>query len=192
MSLVPWGWNDPFWDRPSRIWDVERPSKFWDIDRPSRYWDIDWPPRVRDIDDWWSRDIRSLFKLPDYVRKSLPLPFQDLDSGAKVNYDKDKFEVNVDVQQFAPHEITVKTSGNTITVEGKHEEKQNGNAFVSNNFIRRYVLPQGHDVNQAVSNLSSDGILTITAPRIDRPSIGERSLPILKTGRPARAIEHKK
>lgn len=46
------------------------------------------------------------------------------DSGSTITQDKDKFQVILDVQQFAPGEITVKTTGNSIVVEGKHDEKQ--------------------------------------------------------------------
>lgn len=188
MSLVPRG-LDPIWDRPSRFWDIDRPSRYWDIDRPSRFWELERPSRLWDIDDWFNREVRSLFKVPDYVNRSVSSALQE--SGAQVNYDKDKFEVNVDVQQFAPHEISVKTSGNTITVEGKHEERNNGNSYISKNLVRQFVLPQSHDVNQAISNLSTDGVLTITAPRIVQPSIGQRTLPIIKTGLPSKAITFK-
>lgn len=55
--------------------------------------------------------------------------------------DKEKFQTNLDVQQFSPNEITVTTVDNTIVVEGKHEEKQDEHGFVSRHFVRRYVLP---------------------------------------------------
>lgn len=54
--------------------------------------------------------------------------------------EQDKFQVNLDVQQFTPNEITVKTVDNAIVVEGKHEEKQDEHGFVSRHFVRRYVL----------------------------------------------------
>lgn len=55
--------------------------------------------------------------------------------------DKDKFQINLDVQQFTPNEITVKTVENAIVVEGNHEEKQDEHGFISRHFVRRYVLP---------------------------------------------------
>lgn len=46
------------------------------------------------------------------------------DTGSTVTVDKEKFQANLDVQQFKPDEITVKLTGeNSVTVEGKHEEK---------------------------------------------------------------------
>lgn len=53
------------------------------------------------------------------------------DSGSTVNVEKDKFQVILDVQQFTPDEITVKTNDQFIIVEGKHEEKQDEHGFVS-------------------------------------------------------------
>ena len=53
------------------------------------------------------------------------------DSGSTVNVEKDKFQIILDVQQFTPDEITVKTNDKFIIVEGKHEEKQDEHGFVS-------------------------------------------------------------
>ncbi|KAF7274330.1 lethal (2) essential for life isoform X1 [Rhynchophorus ferrugineus] len=95
----------------------------------------------------------------------------------------DKFEVILDVQQFAPEEITVKTSGNSIIVEGKHEEKQDEHGFISRHFVRRYILPNENDIEEVVSSLSSDGILTVTAPKkSDKPKNTDRVVPIQQTG----------
>ncbi|XP_060536255.1 protein lethal(2)essential for life isoform X1 [Cylas formicarius] len=96
---------------------------------------------------------------------------------------KDRFEVILDVQQFAPNEITVKTSGNSIIVEGKHEEKQDEHGFISRHFVRRYLLPGDHDIEEVISSLSSDGILTVTAPKkSDKPKNTDRVVPIQQTG----------
>lgn len=177
MSLVPWAFRDPFFVEPYNR------SSFWD--RPSRIWDID---RF----DPWDREFRELTRLPEYLRRNFDSLISDSD--AKVAFDKDKFQVNVDVQQFAPHEITVRTTGdNTITVEGKHEERPDEHGFIQRQFVRRYVLPKGHDVNHVQSNLSSDGVLTITAPRTDQhQAIGYRTVPIQRTGAPSKAVQFKK
>jgi len=111
------------------------------------------------------------------------------DAGSTVRADKDKFHVDLDVQQFTPEEITVKTTGNnTITVEGKHEEKQDEHGFISRQFLRRYVLPEGHDASNVVSNLSSDGVLSISAPRVDQVNNEHRPIPIQQTGVPIKAV----
>ena len=74
-------------------------------------------------------------------------------------------QVVLDVQQFSPSEITVKTSDNTVIVEAKHEEKQDEHGYVSRHFIRRYVLPKDIEVKDVMSTLSSDGVLTVVAPK---------------------------
>jgi len=74
-------------------------------------------------------------------------------------------QVILDVQQFSPDEITVKTIDNQVIIEAKHEEKQDEHGYISRQFVRRYVLPSSHDLANVTSTLSSDGVLTITAPR---------------------------
>uniref|UniRef100_A0A182QMN6 SHSP domain-containing protein n=1 Tax=Anopheles farauti TaxID=69004 RepID=A0A182QMN6_9DIPT len=77
----------------------------------------------------------------------------------------ERLQINLDVQQFTPHEITVKTVNNSVVVEGKHEERQDEHGYISRHFVRRYVLPDDHDPKDVISSLSSDGVLTIVAPR---------------------------
>lgn len=76
-----------------------------------------------------------------YIRPWRNTALQKQDSGSTLNVDKDKFTVILDVQQFTPNEITVKTTDKFIIVEGKHEEKQDEHGFVARQFTRRYVLP---------------------------------------------------
>lgn len=115
-----------------------------------------------------------------------------LDTGSTVSYDKNHFRANLDVQQFKPEEITVKLTGeNELTIEGKHEEKEDEHGFISRHFIRKYVLPKNCDTNQLQSKLSSDGILTITAPTIGK-EIEHKEIPIQMTGKPVKGVEEKK
>lgn len=78
---------------------------------------------------------------------------------------KDQFKVNLDVQQFKPEEINVKLVDDFLVVEGKHEEKQDQHGFISRQFTRRYKLPANVNPEAIQSHLSSDGILSITAPK---------------------------
>lgn len=107
------------------------------------------------------------------------------DHGSVIKRNKSGFHVNLDVQQFAPEEISVKVSGeNTITVEGKHEEKEDDHGLISRHFIRKYTIPKGHDINKVASKLSSDGVLTITAPKVQDDTTGFREIVIEQTGVP--------
>ncbi|KAI5645073.1 hsp20/alpha crystallin family domain-containing protein [Phthorimaea operculella] len=105
-----------------------------------------------------------------------------LESG-KVSSDDEKFQVNVDVQHFSPDEINVKVVDGHILVEGKHEEKRDQHGYVSRQFVRRYALPEGCLPDAVESKLSSDGVLTVTAPKVlALPSTGEKIIPIQHTG----------
>ncbi|EAT34414.1 AAEL013338-PA [Aedes aegypti] len=120
-------------------------------------------------------------------RHSSLAPRQDI--GSTIHADKDKFQINLDVQQFSPTEISVKASDNSIIIEGKHDEKQDDHGFISRHFVRRYMLPPGHDSNQIKSTISSDGILTISAPKkAIMDSAGQKTIPIVQTGQPLKKI----
>jgi crystallin alpha B len=96
------------------------------------------------------------------------------------------FQVNLDVQQFKPNELTVKTVNDYVVVEGKHEERQDEHGFISRQFQRRYKIPADIDPDTVVSQLSSDGVLTISAPKKALPeSANERVVPITHTQAPA-------
>lgn len=101
--------------------------------------------------------------------------------GSSIKLDKDKWQVNVDVQHFSPEEITVKTADGFIIVEGKHEEKQDEHGFISRQFTRKFKLPEGTNPDAVESKLSSDGVLTVSAPT-KAVSSGERAVPITHTG----------
>ncbi|XP_050669827.1 protein lethal(2)essential for life-like [Leptidea sinapis] len=110
--------------------------------------------------------------------------------GSSIKADKDKFQINLDVQHFAPEEISVKTADGFLVVDGKHEEKQDEHGFISRSFTRRYQLPEGIDEASLTSKLSSDGILSISAPlQVPPKSSNERIVPIIQTGPVKKQIE---
>ncbi|XP_001661006.2 protein lethal(2)essential for life-like [Aedes aegypti] len=108
------------------------------------------------------------------------------DTGSNVHAADDKFEINLDVAQFKPEEVSVKLSGHCITVEGKHEEKEDDHGVVMRQFVRRYTVPEGHDLDRIGSSLSSDGVLTVT---VQKTTAAEpqalRDIPVVQTGEPA-------
>ncbi|CAH2060791.1 unnamed protein product, partial [Iphiclides podalirius] len=101
---------------------------------------------------------------------------------SSIKFDKDKWQINIDVQHFAPDEITVKTADGFIVVEGKHEEKKDEHGFVSRQFTRRFKLPDDINPDAIESRLSSDGVLTVVAPAKVNLLKGERVVPICHTG----------
>ncbi|XP_018576297.1 alpha-crystallin A chain-like [Anoplophora glabripennis] len=164
MSLLPWFEDSPLY-------------------RP-RYQVSTW----RDPEDYLTR---SLLRYPLEEIRNLSSLLQD--TGVSVSSDKDKFQANVDVAQFKPEEISVKITGdNVVTVEGKHEEKEDEHGYISRHFVRRYVLPENCNIKEVKSKLSSDGVLTITAPKVsEEKAIEHREIPITKTGQPVKRVEQK-
>lgn len=99
---------------------------------------------------------------------------------------KDDFQVVLDVQQFEPHEIEVKIVDDCLVVTAKHEDKRDEHGWVSRQFVRRCKLPEDSNIEQLTSRLSSDGLLTIIAPK-KRPlkeEETERTIQIERTGKP--------
>lgn len=139
------------------------------------------PLRMLEHQTRMAEELFSMAFPTTYYRRK---PFIEVaeDNTECVIHDKDKFQVKMDVQNFTPQEISVKSvDGNSIVIEGKHEEKQDDKGFISRQFVRRFVLPNGHDMKDVVSSLSSDGILTITAPR-KGDNLQERVISITHTG----------
>jgi len=114
--------------------------------------------------------------------------FPDVDKTgvSEIQYDKDKYQVMLDVQHFKSEEINVTTANNAITIKGHHEEKQDHHGHISRSFTRRYVLPEDIKVENLECNLSTDGVLTLKAPRLNAIKDGPgRAIPIVATGKPA-------
>nr|WKR20130.1 heat shock protein HSP22.3 [Agrotis ipsilon] len=173
MSIVPLMFRDWWdeWDRPSRLLDQHFGMGL---------------KRDELLSSLSTLPTNSLFRNSYFRPWRTNLTRQE--SASTINLTKDKFEVILDVQQFTPEEITVKATNNSVVVEGRHEEKQDEHGFISRQFTRRYILPGSYDVQDLVSTLSSDGVLTITAPKRPPPNQGERLVPITKTG-PAKQPE---
>lgn len=102
----------------------------------------------------------------------------------------DDFTVSLDVQHFTPEEINVKVVDNFLEIEARHEERPDEHGFISRYFKRKYALPEGYNTENIVSKLSSDGVLTIRAPKIQEGP-KERLIPIIHTG-PHKAVEPQK
>ncbi|MCI4394607.1 hypothetical protein PGIGA_G00170630 [Pangasianodon gigas] len=111
----------------------------------------------------------SFFRWPSWVDSGL----------SEMKMEKDRFTINLDIKHFAPEELAVKICGDYIEVHAKHEDRQDDHGFVSREFLRKYRVPAGVDPASITSSLSSDGVLTITAPR--KPSDApERSIAITR------------
>jgi crystallin alpha B len=155
----------------------------------NHYWDVwDWPQSIfgqhfgtdlNEFDNW-------LGPRGQLVAKT---------GASQVNNDSNKFEIKLDCSHFKPEEITVKTIGNNVVINGKHEEKLDKHGWVQREFTRRYALPEGCEVEKVVSNLSPKGILSIEAPKKPLPPLkeNERVIPIaIESGEHHKAVRGKK
>jgi len=113
--------------------------------------------------------------IPDDLRtKWNPITRQDSQNEViKVKQSDDKFEVTLDVPQYKPEELKVTVINNILSIEGAHNEskkesKDEDGSFASSvmrQFSRKWTLPPNCDPDKVQSNLSSDGILMVTAPK---------------------------
>merc|ERR1712117_657152 len=96
----------------------------------------------------------------------------DMSPKAKVSYDADKFQVEFNVQDYTPEELSIKTEGDVLIVLAEHETWSKTRAsFVSKQFEQRFSLPSGVKPEKISSSLSKDGFLPVTAPRDQQPAI---------------------
>nr|QNJ44851.1 sHSP22 [Agasicles hygrophila] len=175
MSMIPFLLGDSYFNRPSRILD----QHFGDI---LELQDLLEPVNVP----------RMLLRYPAGYVRNWKSASSARDVGSTVDYGKDQFLANLDVQQFKPEEISVKLTGDhSITIEGKHEEKADEHGLIYRHFKRTYSLPKEYDVSKIESKMSLDGVLTISAPRINEDQIQYKTIPITQTGEPAKVAEKK-
>lgn len=157
------------------------PALFWDSPLTRRRSLFD----VHPADIWRHPDPFELMFPSSRFNDLLKWPVYELVDQSQVNPNKD-FQVSFDVRQFAPNEITVKIVDDSIVVEAQHEERSDDNqeSYVSRHFTRRYVLPEDYNINDVVSTLSSDGILTVKAPLkpVEERAKNVREIPVQKTG----------
>lgn len=103
--------------------------------------------------------------LPNLGTDSLRSALSSFDCYEKTPHiGKDGFQVSMDVQHFAPNEISVTVVDNYVVVDAKHEERRDNHGYISRQFVRRNLLPKGFEAEDVVSTFSSDGVLTIRAP----------------------------
>lgn len=107
-------------------------------------------------------------------QRSSQMDDRELSPRAQVTIDADKLQVEFNVQEYKPEELSIKTEGDVLVVLGKQEVKDGGQTFVSKQFEQRFSLPSGAKPENISSALSKDGVLTVTAAR-DPPAIKGRS-----------------
>lgn len=156
MALTTWKSTENLYDEPWRrdLLPYWRSSSLWkdDLDLYPRNW-LQSPWRYGDF-ELRTREVewRRLDEINDFV--------QTWDKKGK----RDGIKVCIDVRDYKPSEITVKTTPYSVIIEGRHEESFGIRRFVSRQFTRRYSLPYAYDGDRVTSEISPSGFLTIKAP----------------------------
>ncbi|XP_041053616.1 heat shock protein beta-1 [Carcharodon carcharias] len=166
------------WHYPGRIFD-----QFFGMPAFPHDWATDWH-------GMWPGYMRpSLAAIPaatpepaaaDTVAPSAPeggLSRQQSTGISEIKVTSDKWRVNLDVNHFAPEEITVKTKDGYVEINGKHEERQDEHGFISRCFTRKYLLPPETDPAIVSSTLSPSGVLTVEAP-MKKPALQSSEITI--------------
>merc|ERR550525_1765876 len=102
----------------------------------------------------------------------------------KVDEDDVKMELRINASDYKPEELKVSVQSGRLLVEGKHEEKkEDGSAYVQKCFYRSFTLPKEAEADKIVSNLTSEGVLVVTAPK-SAPTIERSNLLIVMSNSP--------
>uniref|UniRef100_A0A8C2IQ41 Si:dkey-1k23.3 n=1 Tax=Cyprinus carpio TaxID=7962 RepID=A0A8C2IQ41_CYPCA len=128
---------------------------------------------------------------PGYLRTSMFTPFapapgqrmsklrREMSGGvSEVVGEMCKWKISLDVNHFAPSEITVKIQDGLLVVAGKHEEREDEHGYIARCFTRKYILPGGVEAESLQSFLSADGTLTVEATSPSIPLPADVNIPI--------------
>ncbi|XP_037777055.1 protein lethal(2)essential for life-like [Penaeus monodon] len=79
--------------------------------------------------------------------------------------EEEKHKVVLDVHDFKSGDVKVRVEDNQVVVEGR-VEKEEGDFKSMKSFCRRFNFPGEVNMEAVTSAMSSDGVLTVTAPKI--------------------------
>jgi crystallin alpha B len=72
----------------------------------------------------------------------------------------------------------VTTVGQQLVIEGKHEEKSDEHGQIERHFVRKVLLPKDVHADKVVSHLTSEGVLTVSVPKLALNAPQSRTVPI--------------
>uniref|UniRef100_A0A914Y9L7 SHSP domain-containing protein n=1 Tax=Panagrolaimus superbus TaxID=310955 RepID=A0A914Y9L7_9BILA len=132
-------------------------------------------PTTRFFDDFdFDRSIRA----PYWADKTLLDGHRFADGVGEVVDSDETFKIELDVSHFRPEELKVNVVENELVVEGKHEEKTDKYGKIERNFIRKYKLPANMKPEDVTSELSKEGILTVSSIKKQVEDSKVRNIPI--------------
>merc|ERR1719278_1571362 len=88
------------------------------------------------------------------------------DISPRANYDSDTFSLDINVDEYSPEDLHIKTEADVLIISAKKENKTPaGKSYVSKQFEQRFTLPSGVNPEKISSKLGADGVLRVFAPR---------------------------
>merc|ERR1712018_649638 len=121
-------------------------------------------PLFKDI---WSSEDNDLQKRLELFKNKSALAVPGKNEAAhnlQVSCSNDKFMIQLELPGFMPEDFSLKTKDNVILLGAVHEGKADGES-TSRKFVKEFKVPEGVVQDQLQSSYSSEGILTIQAPR---------------------------
>ncbi|CAH1401226.1 unnamed protein product [Nezara viridula] len=105
---------------------------------------------------------------------SHPTTFRNLEETTVI---PDFFEIFLDVHEYKPNELKVKLRDGFVIIVGEHEERMDNVSLISQQFTRKYEIPEDLDKGKINCFISSDGILCILCPKNSNKM--DRDIPII-------------
>lgn len=134
--------------------------------------------RGRYMNDWDRAMNREMANTLCWANKSLTDSHKFGEVHPEIIDNKKEFKVRMDVSHFSPDELKVTFNDNYLQVEGKHEEKTDKYGTIERSFIRKYPLPPNFNEEDAISEISRDGVLTVGGPKLAAGEKKGRNIPI--------------
>ncbi|XP_047474968.1 protein lethal(2)essential for life-like [Penaeus chinensis] len=115
------------------------------------------------LDTW--EEARPVSDLMSSYRRVRERNLQQENQVIAFSEDDQNHKVVLDVHDFKSGDVKVRVEDNEVVVEGRVEKEED--EFKSmKSFCRRFNVPGKVDMEGVTSAMSSDGVLTITAPKI--------------------------
>ncbi|XP_071551064.1 LOW QUALITY PROTEIN: uncharacterized protein [Panulirus ornatus] len=138
------------------------------------------------LGDTWEDDSLRSSNILNRYRKMRADNLKEDNQAVTITDDDTCHKIMLDVHDFMNGDVKVKLVGEReLVVEGQMGNSNNTDAtsLASQRFKRRFSLPDLTNMDAITSVMSSDGILTITAPKIvNRSRDGDSTVPINVTG----------
>ncbi|OXA39139.1 heat shock protein beta-1 [Folsomia candida] len=81
---------------------------------------------------------------------------------AEVTHARDKFMVEMSVENYTPDELSIRSEDGHVFVVGKNDKKNHPNESTLKSFNRKFKMPDGTGLSWEICK---DKVLTITVPR---------------------------